>query len=109
MKYHPSDRPRKIAEIYVHYNVINTFRQYGDYEGSDLDVVESILQEKVDNLKNESESVEESQENLRETMGLASTEAERAVEGEESKDVVRLNARSPEAQKRAELRRKLSL
>lgn len=86
----------------------DTFRRYGDYEGSDLDVLENVLQEKVDSLQNESESVSEQQEQLREKMNLASSEAAQAVEDEESSDVVRLTAKDDVAQKQRELRSKLT-
>lgn len=107
----PSQRRRSIHTMTNDYRLAkyaNTFRQYGDYDGSDLDVLENVLQEKVDALKSECESVEEEQEQLRETMGLASAEAEQAAEAGESKDVVRLTKRSPEAQKQQELREKLT-
>lgn len=77
-----------------------------EYDDSytDAQIVKDVIERRVDELPN----VEERQEQLRESMGVASEAAEEAVEGEESIDVVRLERKSDVAQKQEQLRKKLT-
>lgn len=75
-------------------------RESDGYSGSDLEVLEAALQEKVEEI----DGATEKQEELRQDMGLASSEAEEAVE---SPDVVRLEKRSTVQEKQDDLRSKI--
>lgn len=82
-------------------------RENGEYSGDDLAVLESALEEKVAEI--EGDDVQEKQEQLRKGMNLASEQANKAVEeGEESKDRIRLSAKTETAKKQDQLREELT-